>query len=337
MSTPVELVFGSGTFQSEEDFEGHEARIEGLSVLQAEGIKYIDTALIYGTSEEILGRLGAAKNFVIDTKYPGGFGPVSSIEGIIAAANDSLKKLQTDQVDVYYLHSPDRRVPLEVSAEAINTLYEQGKIKRFGISNFLASEVDELVRIAKEKNWIAPSVYQGNYSAVARRAERELFPTLRKHGIQFYAYSPIAGGFLTKDVETLLKNAQGRWDPTNMIGALYHELYNRPTMLEGLKLWEAISQETGIPKVELAYRWVVHNSILSGEYGDRVIFGARNLVQLKETLGLAKKGPLDAEIVAKIQKVWELVEADAPLDNYNDGLLKMQEKGNELAKPPEAK
>ncbi|KAL4936590.1 hypothetical protein BDV06DRAFT_233294 [Aspergillus oleicola] len=327
MSSPVELVFGSGTFMQEEDFEGHDAKVKGLSVLQAEGVKYIDTAHIYGNSEEILGKLGAAKSFTMDTKYPGGFGPVSSKERIIAIADESLKKLQTDQVDVYYLHSPDRRIPLEVSAEAINTLYEQGKIKRFGISNFLASEVDELMRIAKEKNWIAPSVYQGNYSAVARRAETELFPTLRKHGIQFYAYSPIGGGFLTKDVDTLLKNAQGRWDPSTMLGALYHELYNKPTMLEGLKLWEAISKETGISKVELAYRWVIYNSILSGEHGDRVIFGARNLEQLKETLGVAKKGPLAPEVVAKIQKVWDLVEADAPLDNYNDGMLKMQEKG----------
>ncbi|KAL4926139.1 aldo/keto reductase family protein [Aspergillus undulatus] len=333
MSPTVKLVFGSGTFGSDTDFEGHEPKVEALSILQAEGVKSIDTAAIYGDSEEILGRLAAYKTHTIDTKYPGGFGPTPSTkDAILAVANESFKKLQTDQVDVYYLHSPDRRIPWEEQLSAINELYEQGKIKRFGISNFLATEVDELVRIAKEKNWIAPSVYQGNYSAVARRAETELFPTLRKHNIEFYAYSPIAGGFLTKDVETLVRSAQGRWDPASMVGALYHELYNKPTMLEGLKLWETISQEVGISKVELAYRWVIHNSILSGEYGDRVIFGARNLEQLKETLALAKKGPLTPEVVQKVQKVWELVEGVAPLDNYNDGVLKLQEKGSEVVK-----
>ncbi|KAL4915656.1 NADP-dependent oxidoreductase domain-containing protein [Aspergillus aurantiobrunneus] len=328
MSSKVELTFGGGTFQSETGFGGPEEKKEALSVLQAEGVTTIDTAAIYGESEQILGKLGAAKTHTIDTKYPGGFSPTPTTkELIIASADESLKKLQTDQVDVFYLHSPDRRVPFEVSVDAINTLHKDGKIKRFGISNFLAEEVEELIRIAKEKNWIAPTVYQGNYSAVARRAEKELFPVLRKHGIQFYAYSPIAGGFLTKDVNQLVENGQGRWDPATMVGALYRELYNKPTMLEGLKLWETISKETGIAKVELAYRWVIFNSILKGEHGDKVIFGARNLKQLKETVGFAKKGPLSAEVAQKIEQVWKLVEAEAPLDNYNDGLVPMQEKG----------
>lgn len=182
------------------------------------------------------------------------------------------------------------------------------------------------MQISKEKNWIAPSVYQGNYSAVARRAESELLPVLRKHGIQFYAYSPIAGGFLTKSVEQLTKGAGGRWDPSSSIGGLYHELYHKPKMLEGLKLWEEISVQTGIPKVELAYRWVIYNSALRGEYGDRVIFGARNVEQLRETLGLAKRGPLSADVLQRVEEVWRIVEAEAPLDNYNDGLLKIQEK-----------
>ncbi|KAL4781071.1 NADP-dependent oxidoreductase domain-containing protein [Aspergillus varians] len=326
MSSNVELVFGGASFRSQESFGDMDAKNQALSILQDEGIKYIDTAAAYGESEQILGTLGAAKTFIVDTKYPGSVGTPSTKEGIIGFANESLKKLQTNQVDVYYLHSPDRRVPFEVQADAINTLYEDGKIKRFGISNFLADEIEELVRIAKEKNWIAPSVYQGSYSAIGRRAEKELFPVLRKHNIQFYAYSPIAGGLLAKDIDQLVKNPQGRWDTSTPVGALYHELYDKPRMLEGLKLWGAISNEAGISKVELAYRWVIHNSILNGEYGDRVVFGAATLGQLKETLGLAKKGPLGPEIVEKIEELWRLIEADAPLDNYNDGVVKLQER-----------
>lgn len=331
--SPVELSFGGGAFHTEETFGSIEKMKEAISILQAEGIKYIDTAAIYGESERFLGELDASKTHTIDTKYPGGFAGASSKEKIIATANESLKKLQTNHVDVYYLHSPDRQVPFEVQVDAINTLYTQGKIKRFGISNFLAAEVEELVHISKEKGWIAPSVYQGNYSAVARRAETELLPVLRKHGIQFYAYSPIAGGFLTKSVEQLTKGAGGRWDRSSGVGALYHELYNKPAMFEGLKLWEEISEHTGIPKAELAYRWVIFNSALKGEDGDRVIFGARNLEQLRETLGFAKKGALSADVVQRVEEVWRLVEADAPLDNYNDGLLKIQEKGVKFEVP----
>jgi aryl-alcohol dehydrogenase-like predicted oxidoreductase len=221
-------------------------------------------------------------------------------------------------VDVYYIHAPDRRVPLEGLLAGINTLYQAGKFKRFGLSNYLATEVDEVVRVCREKGYVLPSVYQGNYSAVARRAETELLPTLRKHNISYNAYSPIAGGFLTKDVEVLVSGGEGRWDPKTTFGKQYHALYNTKNMLEGLKLWDKISKESGIPKVELAYRWVAHNSALSGESGDGVIFGTRTIEQLNQTLAAFAKGPLDSEIAAQIEQVWKIVEVDAPLDNFND-------------------
>jgi aryl-alcohol dehydrogenase-like predicted oxidoreductase len=313
----VELVFGGATWTSATDFEGLEKQKEGLATITAAGIKTIDSAVIYGDSEEVLGTLGAAKTHPIDSKYPGGFGPnPSTKEDIIATAERGLEKAKADSFDVYYIHAPDRRVPLEIQIEAINTLYESGKIKRFGLSNFLPSEIEEVIRLAKENNWVLPSVFQGNYSAVARHAETRLFPILRQHGIQFYAYSPIAGGFLTKTVDELLK-APGRWDPSTFLGNLYHKLYNKPSMLEGLRLWESISKETGIPKVELAYRWIVYNSGLKREHGDKVVFGSRTLQQLQETLAVVEKGPLSDDVVEKIEEVWRLVEKDSPLDNYN--------------------
>jgi aryl-alcohol dehydrogenase-like predicted oxidoreductase len=315
----AELVFGGATWTSTPptDFEGLEKQKEGLAVITAAGIKTIDSAANYGDNEEVLGILGAAKTHAIDSKYPGGFSPKPATkEDIITTAEKGLEKAKAESFDVYYIHAPDRRVPLEVQLEAINTLYESGKIKRFGLSNFLPSEVEEVIRVAKENNWVLPSVFQGNYSAVARHAETRLFPLLRQHGIQFYAYSPIAGGFLTKTVEELLK-ASGRWDPSSFLGSLYHRLYNKPSMLEGLRLWESISNDTGIPKVELAYRWIVYNSGLKREYGDKVVFGARNLQQLRETLAAIEKGPLSDKVVERIEEVWRLVEKDSPLDNYN--------------------
>ncbi len=96
--SPVELSFGGGAFMSEEIFGPVEEMKEAISILQAEGIKYIDTAALYGESEKFLGDLGASKTHTIDTKYPGGFAGTSSKEKIIASANESLKKLQTNQV-----------------------------------------------------------------------------------------------------------------------------------------------------------------------------------------------------------------------------------------------
>jgi aflatoxin B1 aldehyde reductase len=174
-----------------------------------------------------------------------------------------------------------------------------------------------VIRVAKENNYILPSVYQGNYSAACRQTETKLFPTLRKHNIAFYAYSPIAGGFLTKSPEQIRNPAPGRWDPNNSLGKLYQTLYNKPAMLHALELWEEIAKEEGISKAELAYRWVAYNSHLRGGLGDAIIIGSKDVDQLKQTLTGLKNGPLSKEAVRKIDEVWRGIEHEAPLDNFN--------------------
>lgn len=181
-----------------------------------------------------------------------------------------------------------------------------------------------MIRIAKQNNYILPSVYQGNYSAVARLTETELFPTLRKHNIAFYAYSPIAGGFLTKTPAQLIEGGQGRWDPSNFLGQLYNTLYKKPGMLKALEMWGEIAKEIGVTKAELAYRWVAYNSQLKGELGDAMIIGARTIDQLKETLVGLGNGPLSAEVAERIEEIWRIVEHESPLDNYNNYIALQQ-------------
>ncbi|KAJ5895025.1 hypothetical protein N7495_006716 [Penicillium taxi] len=317
MPATVKFIFGGGLIESEALFPSLDYINEVLNLAASRGIKTIDTATIYGKSEELLGNVDAKSRFAIDTKYPGGFSPVPSTkESVLATVDQSLKQLKTDQIDVYYIHGPDRRISLETLLEAVNSAYQDGKFKRFGLSNYLAEEVEEVVRICREKGYVLPSIYQGNYSAVARRAEKEILPTLRKHKIAFYAYSPIAGGFLTKDVENF-EVVGGRWEKTSKIGGVYHRLYNKPALLEGLKLWEKISKESGIPKAELAYRWVAHNSALSGELGDGVVVGSRTIEQLNQTFDGLDKGPLDVKLAEQVAEVWKTVENESPLDNLN--------------------
>ncbi|KAI3152085.1 hypothetical protein CBS147325_1888 [Penicillium roqueforti] len=314
----IKIVWGGASIMDQAAYPTLESISEVLDILHDKGIKSIDTAKIYSNSEELLGKLHADSRFAIDSKFPGGFRPEPSTpESLVTSLNESLALLQTNQLDIYYMHAPERRSSLEDLLASIDSAHKAGKFKRFGLSNYLAEEVEEVVRICCEKNYVVPSVYQGSYSAVARRAEKEIFPTLRKHNISFYAYSPIAGGFLTKDVATLVSGGQGRWDPKTQIGGIYNALFNKPSMLEGLEKWEKISKEFGISKAELAYRWVVHNSDLKAELGDAVVVGSRNVEQLNQTLAASSKGPLDAEIVAQIEQVWKIVEADSPLDNFN--------------------
>ena len=172
--------------------------------------------------------------------------------------------------------------------------------------------MEKVYNHCKENNYVLPTVYQGNYSAVARLQETLLFPTLRKLKISFYAYSPIAGGFLTKTKEQVQEGA-GRFQG----GGMYAKLYNRPAYLEAWSQWGQIAEEAGISKADLAYRWVKYNSPLKPEQGDAIIIGARNLAQLKQTLSGINAGPLSDDVVKKIDGVWKTIEHEAPLDNYH--------------------
>jgi aflatoxin B1 aldehyde reductase len=200
---------------------------------------------------------------------------------------------------------------------AANELYKQGAFKRLGVSNFTAEQVEEVYNIAKENGYPLPTVYQGNYSAVARVSESLLFPTLRKLGISFYAYSPIAGGFLAKTREQV-EDGHGRFDQSTMLGQLYGSLYKRSSLLDALDLWNKISDDSGVSKAELAYRWVAFHSVLSSDNGDGIIFGAHKLNQLTQTIGYLRAGPLPAEIVKRIEGLWDGIKHEAPKDNFHN-------------------
>jgi aflatoxin B1 aldehyde reductase len=201
----------------------------------------------------------------------------------------------------------------------MDILYRAGCFKRFGLSNYLPHEVEDVVRICKERGFVAPTVYQGNYSPVARRPDDELFPILRKHNIAFYAYSPLAGGFLAKDRETLENGlAEGRWDPNSEVGKLYGWLYNKPNYLKALERWGQIAEQEGISKPELAYRWVAYNSHVQASFGDAVIFGVSKLSHYRDTVSWLRKGPVSAKAVEDIDMVWDLVKKDAIWDNFNN-------------------
>lgn len=107
---------------------------------------------------------------------------------ILESVETSLKELKVSQTNIYYLHMPDRTTPLEETLEAINEAYKAGKFKKFGVSNFSPDEVEQTLQICKEKGYVKPTVYQGQYNAVVRGFEKGLFPILRENGIAFYAY-----------------------------------------------------------------------------------------------------------------------------------------------------
>ncbi|KAI7973214.1 hypothetical protein EIK77_004491 [Talaromyces pinophilus] len=316
-STSVKIAYGGAVFSPSKGYTA-EKTVEVLKYLSENRIKTIDTSEIYPGSEELLGEAGAvALGFDIDTKVGAGGSLVPATkENVIKSGEASLSKLKTNQVDVLFIHGFDKRVPLAETLEGINELHKKGAFKRFGLSNFSADEIEDVVRICQEKGFVLPSVYEGNYNAVDRLIEMRIFPIIRKYNMAFHAYSPIAGGFLSKTPQYIKEGGQGRWDASTFFGKLYHGMYNKPNVLEFLeKFGKIASTQANCSQAEMAYRWMAFHSQLKGELGDKIIIGARFGPQLTEVLGALKRGPLSDETVKEIDGLWNVVKDDPPVEH----------------------
>lgn len=198
-SKPARIVFGTasfGTGTSQAKFNSPETALSVLSVLRARGITDIDTARAYpvgspGTAEVLLGAVSAHEWATISTKVTSWMPGAHAVQNIAASVDSSLAALGVDKVDIMYLHAPDRTTPFEETCRAMDAEWRKGKFARFGISNYRADEVEEIVSICERAGLVKPSVYQGRYNAIIRSGEEKLFPVLRKHGIAFYAYRSV--------------------------------------------------------------------------------------------------------------------------------------------------
>ncbi|KAJ7739184.1 NADP-dependent oxidoreductase domain-containing protein [Mycena metata] len=319
-TSPIKVVFGGAGIGPSRYFPDEESIEKLYKLLEESGVDTIDTARLYGPSEEWIGKTGGGKRFTIDSKTGGGFAPGSSTgETIPQHAQESVQLTGVDQLDIFYIHAPDASVPLEDQLQGINTAYKAGHFKRFGLSNFTAADVQRVYDICKEKEYPLPTVYQANYSAVARKNEEVLIPTLRKLGIAFYVYSPIAGGLLTKTAAQLRERGEGagRFAKGHRMEGLYGGLYNKPSYYKALDLWEEAANEAGCSKAELAYRWVAFDSAVDANYGDAIIFGASKYSQVPETVAWLRHGPVGEKAKAKIDGIWKIVEHEAPVDNFH--------------------
>ncbi|KAK5097329.1 hypothetical protein LTR70_002625 [Exophiala xenobiotica] len=296
--------FGAGTFpelQTPEDVQ------KLLDLLKSKGCTKIDTAQLYGMgkSEEIIGQAKAiVQGFAIDTKWLGGWlgKPWATRETMVSSAKESLVKLgagKGKEVDIFYIHSRDLQTSFEETLKGVNEAYQP---------------VKEVLEICKKNNYIMPSVYQGSYAAVARKAEDELFPLLRENNFSFYAYSPIAGGFLTKN-RKFVEEQQGRFNKDARDG-IYHKMYTKENFMSLLDDWEKIANEEGVSKAELAFRWINYHSALDPAKGDGVIFGASKFAQVEATLQYLKNGPLKDSSAKQINALWDKVKNDSILDNF---------------------
>ncbi|KAK3117651.1 hypothetical protein LTR53_000779 [Teratosphaeriaceae sp. CCFEE 6253] len=296
-------LMGSSVASGSTSMAGPEQLRPFLAMLKQHHVRELDTARVYnaGRGEEDIGNVPSAQqDFSIATKAPG-FSPGSlSYESVISNATASLQALKQEKIELYYFHGPDRETPLEESCRAIHQLHREGKIARFGVSNFNVHEVEEMHGICSKNGWITPSVYQGMYNPLTRTGESTLFPTLRKLGMAFYGFSPLAGGFFSKSSAQLRAPAAGgRMDQMKHFANMYVndlslEMHDRLTQ---------VCEVESLTVKEATLRWLFHHSILGAE--DGVILGGSSIEQMKENLQACECGSLPEGVVECFESMWK--------------------------------
>jgi aflatoxin B1 aldehyde reductase len=234
-----------------------------------------------------------------------------SPEGLRLNLMASLKALNTDKVDMWYLHGPDRTIPYEITLKAVNDLHKEGYFKALGISNYMSWEVAQIMEICRSNGYIQPTVYQGVYNAIQRTVEPELFSCLRKYGIKFYAFSPLAGGFFTGRYTSQDDQAEAgsRFDPSRIQGEHHRNRYWNDTYFSAVKLVRNVAEAYKLTVPEVALRWISHHSCLSRKTGDAVIIGASSAKHTEQNLLDLEKGPLPDEVVKALDDAWLSVKA----------------------------
>ncbi|CAK5268091.1 unnamed protein product [Mycena citricolor] len=284
-----------------------------VDVFLSHGHRELDAARGYGsgTNEECLGQIDwKSKGVLMETKlYP--VSPEQSFIGDHSPASIrkfcqmSLDALKTDTLEMWYLHGPDRKNPFEDTLRTVNELYKEGKFKRFGISNYMSWEVAEICAICERNGWIKPSVYQGLYNAVHRAVEPELFPCLRKFGMAFYGFNPVAGGFFTGGFSKITDEAgsDSRFQDTGRANVL-RKRYWQQAYFDGLNKVSAAADKHGLTMIEVALRWTMHHSLMKREFGDAVLIGASSVAHIEQNLNEFEKGPLPEEVVDALDEAW---------------------------------
>ncbi|TLD33591.1 hypothetical protein PspLS_01677 [Pyricularia sp. CBS 133598] len=301
-----------------------------LDILQKRGYNEVDTARMYigGKQEAFTREVGwKQRGLTLATKvqYPTEYG-MNAPDKVKESVDLSLKELGTDCVDLLYLHAADRGTPFVDTLRTINDLHKAGKFVNFGISNFAAFEVAEIVMTCVQNNWVRPTVYQAMYNVITRSIEAELIPACRRYGLDLVVYNPIAGGLFSGKIKTQdMVPAEGRFsDSTTSMGKMYRNRYFKETTFKALQTIEAAVEKHGLSMIETALRWTVHHSALKVTNGGRdgVIIGVSSGAQLEDNLNHLEKGPLPEEVLKALDSAWEIARGDTA--NYFHMELKYQ-------------
>jgi aryl-alcohol dehydrogenase-like predicted oxidoreductase len=276
------IAYGTMSFGGDADEAGSKALFEAC---RAAGINVFDCADMYagGRSEEILGRLikDCREEVLITSKVYFATGKDVNAMGasrrrVRYAVEASLRRLQTDRIDIYYIHRFDDRTPLEETLRAFDDLVRQGKIVYTGASNFAAWQVAKGLGISAKEGLAAFACIQPMYNLVKRQAESEILPMAQSEGLGVFPYGPLGGGLLSGKYGVGRRPGSGRL-VTNKI---YETRYRDPENFELADRFTAFAKERGFDPAALAVAWAASHPAVTAP-----IIGARNTDQLAVLLG----------------------------------------------------
>ncbi len=264
------------------------------------GINFFDTANVYGggDTEAILGRWfaqggGRREKVVLATKVYGGRDPWPNTNRLSAlhirqACEDSLRRLQTDHIDLYQMHHVDRATPWEEIWQAMDVLVAQGKVIYVGSSNFAGWHIAKANEAAKRRNSLGLVAEQSLYNLAARMVELEVLPACEGYGLGVIPWSPLSGGMLGGVLEG---GTEGRRSGE-------HFERRVAEMRPQLERWEALCDKIGEAPADVALAWLLANPVVTAP-----IIGPRTLDQLDGPLR-ALDVSLEDEILAELDEIF---------------------------------
>ncbi|WP_374441715.1 aldo/keto reductase [Stella sp.] len=316
-----QLCLGTMTFGLQCD----EAESRAILDAAAEGgIDFLDTADVYplggdrstvGRTEEIVGRWlkGRRSQFVLATKCAGQMGAKPWDQGtsrkhVLDAIEGSLRRLGTDHVDLYQLHSYDPATPVDEVLAALDQIVRDGKARYVGVSNWPAYRVARALGRGELRNLARIDSVQPRYNLLFRPFERDLLPLCEEEGIAVIPYNPLAGGLLTGKHDGAAPPPAGTRFMLGSAGQRYQQRYWDEAKFETIERLKSVAAEAGTSLVTLALRWVLSNPAVTAP-----IIGASRPGQLADNLAAAAAGPLPADLKRRLDGMtqdWRAVDAE---------------------------
>jgi aryl-alcohol dehydrogenase-like predicted oxidoreductase len=277
------------------------------------GITFLDSADVYplggdlttaGRTEEVIGRWleGKRNRIIVATKAVARVGPAHWDQGasrkhLLDAIDASLRRLRTDYIDLYQLHSDDPNTPLDETLEALDTIVRSGKARYVGVSNILAYRLARALGRSDVRHVTRFVSVQPRYSLLFREIERELLPLAAEEGLGVIPYNPLAGGLLTAKHNGADAPTPGTRFTLGTAADRYQQRYWHDRQFETVQAFAGIAREAGIAPATLAVAWVLANPVVTAP-----IIGASKPEQLTQTLAAVEQ-PLAADLKKRLDEL----------------------------------